>query len=739
MKTIITMFKHITYVLAFTLIFQNTLATAQVEKERCSTEKYMQVQLAKSAELQSSIAKADSEANKWLSMQKQKRSQNKTNRPIISIPVVVHILYNETAPDDDLPMEQILSQIEVLNQDYQFRNGDRNNIPAIFQDVAANIDIEFCLASRDPNGAFTDGVTRTKLPADLITFTLEDDQIKRPELGGVAAWNRNQYLNIWVGRLEDDVLGYSSSPGFNASIDGVAIGTRYFGKGSQFNLHPSYNKGRTTTHEVGHWLGLKHTWGSYTRDDNDTDDVRGCDFDDGITDTPNSVAPYYDCPLLSNSVSCGSQDMTMNFMEYVNDVCMYMFTKAQKDRIISVLNSNRKSLFDSQGCQNLNFNVDAGISVKSITENYCGSDYPLEIDITNVGQNLIETLNIEYRVNGGMNFPYEKNLSLNPGDVETLSLANINIAGENIIDVVITQVNGTQDQNIENNTISFTVTTPAYAQIPLTEGFEEVDRFEQEGWRNDNIDQDEFEWLISDEFGAPPSGNSSLIYNNFSGDSISNPRNTLDHLITPALDFSNFAAVSFSFQRAYARYDAQLFDGLSLSYSIDCGNSWEQFWFKENMDLATFPFDVDQGDPFFPATEDWEPETIELNQLSGEKEVLFRITNISGWGQLLWLDNINISAMLLSTPVHIINNGISLYPNPSVDGLIQVNIQKQQQPFQQISVYNMFGQTILSQTLQPTDENILLDLSKQPNGIYMVDALNKAGYHSVQRFIISKN
>lgn len=725
------MFKRITYVLGLALMFQTTFALAQAKKERCSTEKYMQLQLAKNPKLQLAINKVDIEADNWLTLNKQKDTSGKTNRITISIPVVVHILYNETAPQDNLSMEQILSQIEVLNQDYQFRNADRNQIPPIFQNLAANIDIEFCLASRKPNGEFTNGVTRTEVPADLITFSLQDDQIKKPALGGVAPWDRNQYLNIWVGRLGKDVLGYSSSPSSSQNVDGVAIGTRYFGKGNQFNLEPSYNKGRTTTHEVGHWLGLRHTWGNSDED--------GCRYDDGIDDTPNSEIAYYDCPTFTNSYSCNSQDMTMNFMEYVNDACMYMFTKGQKDRIVSVLNTSRKSLFDSKGCQNLSFDVDAGISVKSIDENYCGNSYPLEVNISNVGENLIETLQIEYRVNDEDNFTFNKNVNLAPGEVETLSLANINIAGENIFDVVIALVNGIQDQNIDNNDIRFSVITTEFAPIPLAENFEQgTDYLKRNGWRNDNIDQDDFEWVVDDQVGAPPTSIGSLMFDNFNGDSLNNPRNTLDHFITPSFDLTNASSISFSFDRAYARYDEIFYDGLSLFYSKDCGNSWEQFWFKENKDLATFPFDVDGSVPFFPSTQDWETETIDLNQLAGEQEVLFRITNISGWGQFLWLDNININANLTSVPIHIIEEGITLYPNPTKDGLTKIDILQKNQLYEQVSVYNMFGQIVFKQPIHPFNQTILLDLTEQPSGVYIVDALSKTGYHTVQRLVISK-
>jgi len=724
------MFKHILYILVLTLVLPFNITKAQVAKDRCSTDKYMQIKLAENPQLEQAIKQTTEEAKNWAFQNKNK--SNKNSRPLLTIPVVVHVIYNEAAPEDNISMDQIASQLEVLNQDYQLTNMDRNNVPAIFQNVVANVDIEFCLASTDPTGAFTEGVTRTKTDT-VATFDLETDQIKRPELGGVAPWNRNYYLNIWVGRLEEDVLGYSSSPGFRASIDGVAISTRYFGKGSQYNLHPSYNKGRTTTHEVGHWLGLKHTWGN--------SEENGCDFDDGLEDTPNSSEPYYMCPLLSNSVSCGSQDMTMNFMEYVNDACMYMFTKDQKDRIHGVLNTTRKSLFDSNGCQNLNFDVDAGISVTSLVENYCGSSYPLEVNITNVGQNLISTLNIVYSINGGDTFPFNKTLNLNPGETETLMLGNVNIAGENSMDISITLVNGVEDQNLDNNNITFSVITPAFANIPLIEGFERADSFEQDGWRSDNPDMDEFDWRIFDENGAPPAGSSSLIYNNFSGDSINNPRNTLDHLISPALDLSLATTVSFMFDRAYARYDNQLFDGLRLSYSTDCGNNWKEFWYKENKDLATNPFDMDGGDPFFPAIEDWETETIDLPELAGQKEVLFRITNVSGWGQLLWLDNIKVDATISTSIDFIDQQAIQTYPNPSTNGKVVVaipNTQNKKHQFNLLNIYNTFGQLISSQPLQSTTERIEIDLGEQPSGVYLLEAINKEGLKNINRLILTK-
>lgn len=634
------------------------------------------------------------------------------------LPIAIH--FQDIANPDTVCLRALAEdQVNILNQDLMGTNSDialwnvdATSYPGINHGQTC---IEFIIANNNhPTGyGLSDGglaVTINTTSGDYL-----------PDWTG--------YVNIVVRDIVD--LGYAPLGGMGNG-DAITVDDNAFGTTGCGQVIPQvpYHHGRTLVHELGHYLYLNHIWAN-------SSDVGGCENDDGIADTPIVDGPHYGCPDMS--ASCSSNDLHMNFMDYVNDACMYMFTKGQKERILSVLNTSRKSLFDSKGCQNLSFDVDGSISVKSIDENYCGNSYPLEVNISNVGQNLIETLHIEYRVNDGTNFSFNKNVNLKPGEVETLSLANISITGENIFDVVIALVNGIQDQNIENNNIRFSVITTEFAPIPLAESFERgAERLKQNGWRNDNIDQDDFEWVVEDQVGAPPTSIGSLMFDNFNGDSLNNPRNKLDHFITPSFDLTNASAVSFSFDRAYARYDEIFYDGLSLYYSKDCGNSWDQFWFKENTDLATFPFNVDGNVRFFPSTADWETETIELNQLAGEREVLFRITNISGWGQFLWIDNININAELTSVPIHIIEEGIALYPNPTKDGLAIIDILQEKQLYEQISVYNMFGQIVLQQAIHPSNQSILLDLTNQPSGIYIVDALSKTGYHTVQRLVISK-
>lgn len=245
-------------------------------------------------------------------------SDLKTPNGIITIPVVVHVLYKKQR--DNITRKQILSQIDVLNEDFRKANRDINKIPKPFANRAANSQIRFILKK----------VIRKKSTRNV--WNAETENMKFSKLGGSNAVNPYKHLNIWVcPSIKFDgefLLGYAQFPGFRPSTDGVVIETISFGRGGSA-LAP-YNRGRTTTHEVGHWLNLRHIWGD-----------GGCNKDDLVADTPRSNDPYFGCPKFPKK-SCGSVDMTMNFMDYVDDRCMYMFTKGQKKRMRATFNGPRK-------------------------------------------------------------------------------------------------------------------------------------------------------------------------------------------------------------------------------------------------------------------------------------------------------------------------------------------------------------------------------------------------------------
>lgn len=267
--------------------------------------------------------------------------QGSGSRAVITIPVVVHVVYNTTA--QNISNAQIQSQIDRLNLDYRKLNTDASLVPSVWQSIAADYEIEFCLASRDPNGNATTGIIRKQ--TSTTSFSTNDN-VKRAANGGDDAWPAASYLNLWVCNLSGGVLGYAQFPGGAAATDGVVIGYTCFGSGG--TTQAPYNLGRTATHEVGHWLNLYHIWG---------DDGTGCSGSDQVSDTPNQADENYGCPSFP-SVSCSNGpngDMWMNYMDYTDDACMYMFTAGQKARSMALFanGGSRVSLLTSSGCQSI--------------------------------------------------------------------------------------------------------------------------------------------------------------------------------------------------------------------------------------------------------------------------------------------------------------------------------------------------------------------------------------------------
>jgi len=173
---------------------------------------------------------------------------------VITVPVVVHVVYKTQS--QNISDEQISSQIDVLNDDYRRMNADATNTPAEFQSVAADTQIEFCMASTDPDGNWTSGITRTET---TVSNWNGSDNVKFTSMGGIDNWDPTKYLNIWICNIGAGLLGYAYPPGVQSYLDGVVIGYRYFGTTGVVSA--PYNKGRTTTHEIGHWFNLEHPWG----------------------------------------------------------------------------------------------------------------------------------------------------------------------------------------------------------------------------------------------------------------------------------------------------------------------------------------------------------------------------------------------------------------------------------------------------------------------------------------------
>ncbi len=275
----------------------------------------------------------------------------------VTIPVVVNVVWNTAS--ENISDAQIQSQIDVLNQDFRATNADRTNTPAIFSSLIADFEINFCLATQDPSGNATTGIRRQQTSTTAFS---SNDAVKFTAQGGLDAWDRNKYLNLWVCDLSGGLLGYAQFPGGAAATDGVVCDYLYFGTVGVATA--PFNKGRTATHEIGHWLNLRHIWG---------DANCGSDL---VSDTPTHNTSNAGCPTYPHLSTCSGTpvEMTMNYMDYTDDACMYMFTAGQKARAQALFatGGSRVSLLTSPGCQPPSGGgtcaVASGLSATSITQ-----------------------------------------------------------------------------------------------------------------------------------------------------------------------------------------------------------------------------------------------------------------------------------------------------------------------------------------------------------------------------------
>jgi len=273
-------------------------------------------------------------------------SQYSYPRNGIEIPIVFHIVWNR--PGQNIPDEYIFSQLEVLNDDYNAENEDLLDLPSEFKKVQGNPGISFCLANMDPRGTPTNGIIRTNTSwTNIGGQRLVVDgkrRIKNTSLGGSDPWDTKKYLNIWIGARGDGLLGDATFPNEEDpnKIDGIVVSPEAIGK--RPDLDSPFNRGRTLTHEIGHYLNLNHLSGTET----------GCfTDDDDVEDTPNQFEEYFgtcDEPV----ESCDSRDMDMNFMSFRDDACLLFFTKGQVARMTETLFSERFELISSNTCSESN-------------------------------------------------------------------------------------------------------------------------------------------------------------------------------------------------------------------------------------------------------------------------------------------------------------------------------------------------------------------------------------------------
>lgn len=389
---------------------------------------------------------------------------------IIYIPVVVHVIHNGDAygTGENIADEQVESQITVMNQDYRRLLGTPgyNTNP-----VGADVQIQFVLAKVDPNGNPTNGIDRVNLCTetyDVGSFAQIQAKINA-DVKPQTTWDATKYMNMWCVNWDGSgLLGYGQFPSnsttaLSNNTDGVVAGHSYFGSRAIYPAgtygDTTYDKGRTMTHEVGHFLGLRHIWG----------DNPDCIADDGIADTPLAATENYGCPTGANSCPAAGNDMIENYMDYTDDACMNIFTNDQKTFMTTVMSSfpRRTSLKTSVADIAIPlFANDAEVKIENSCNNgptpTCAAPNPTTpaktVLLYNRGTANLTAATLSYNMNGGTAYTQNWTGNLAPNKYAVVTLTNTTVNGT--LNVTITAANGGADQRATNNTASKSFGTP---------------------------------------------------------------------------------------------------------------------------------------------------------------------------------------------------------------------------------------------------------------------------------------
>lgn len=613
------------------------------------------------------------------------------------IPTVFHVLHQGGA--ENISYEQIEDQMRILNEDYRRMNEDTANTREIFKPVAADINVEFRLAKLDPQGNCTDGVVRVWTP---LTNNASDDSGAK----GVSYWNSSKYFNVWVvSTIDNDgeqgtILGYAQFPGFgSAQTDGVVVRADFIGSIGTGASNGS--KGRTLTHEAGHWLGLFHTFQG------------GCNggfFDDGCDDTPpQAEATQSNCPQNANTCTNDNPDLpnqVENYMDYSNGACQNMFSADQKGRMDAVLSGTRSTIWSAS-------NLAATGVLLGETPCAPKADFFAENRIVCAGDNVSFTDN---SYNGAVT-TYDWQLAGATPSSSSSANPVVSYNAPGTYSVTLNVSNGVGNDSYELT--DYITVIPAQAEVQSYfsfEGFEETEE--------DYI-------VISDGLGntweesnAAYTDNRSIYLKNHSG----NPVGSVDEFQLPSIDLTLINDPSLYFQVAYKTRSTGASDNLRVYVSRDCGESWQLRYNKSGNALATVSGSTSSA--FTPAsTSDWELTDIGLNQYTNDEHVLVKFRGTSDEGNNIYLDDIQISGPL---GVRDANSGFefSVGPNPMTeDAVVALNVANTgNYTIQVMDVRGKQVQTIYTGNLAFGKHRF--DLSRQvlPNsGIYFIEVQGTAG------------
>jgi len=556
-------------------------------------------------------------------------------RSVKRIPVVVHII--EASSQILTTDAEVQSQINVLNEDFRKvvgSNGDGNGVDTEF---------EFCLATIDPNGCPTTGINRLVDPTQAFSSFLDPLALK-----SLIQWDPNRYLNIWVPQTIEffnpaaTIAGYATFPWALSAApnqDGVVVASQFFGRNSD-----SLFQGRISTHEIGHWLGLYHTFQEGCQGNTST----SCNTNgDRVCDTPQVGASNSGCPGTVNScidMPVDLPDLVLNYMDYTLGVCQNMFTQGQKDRMEAQAQTFRSNLWSpanlaATGCDGT---ISPGcIPTASFVSSLSNACLGQTVNFTDLSSGPATSWNWTFQ--GGV-----------PA-TSTLPNPTVTYPNPGVFDVSLTVSNSIGTDSTDET---------GYMVISLGDPNGTSESFEGDtlfpvGWYSQPTDASR-DWELS--YGAASDGSQSMVVSNFNYPQLG----FTSDLISTVYDFSTWASSNLLFDYAYKRYNAFSIDTFEVRLSTNCGGTWQSIWRMGGLSLPTVGGNA-IASPWTPSlATDWKTVSINLDSfVTNQQEVRFQFRSISGNGQNIHLDHVRFS----STATHFdppidLSPSLSICPNP---------------------------------------------------------------------------
>ena len=602
------------------------------------------------------------------------------------IPVVFHIIHNNGP--ENISDAQVRDAVRVMTRDFNLGNTDTSSVVSQFKPLIADIGIEFRLAQRDPNGNCTKGINRIQSP-----LTYQGDQ----DMKDLIIWPRDKYMNIWVCNDAAGAAGYTMYPGsvagpWGLDTDGIVVRYDYTGSIGASSAFRS----RTLTHEVGHWLNLRHLWGN----SNSPNQTSNCNEDDLVNDTPNTVG-WTSCNL--NGTTCGSLDNVQNYMEY--SYCSRMFTAGQKARMLAALNSNTADRNNLHQQANLVATGTDGSSVGLLCEAVMNAN----IETICAGDSVLFS-DVSYNGVASRTWTFQGGTPATSTD----SSVWVHFNSTGVFDVSLSASDGLTT-DVDSRTGFITVLPNAGIAAPFSEDFETLAAVPNNDWLTKDHDNDGT-WEVYNQAGAWSSSSVRLV-NAASKDGY------VDELISTSIDMSAASDIEITFRFAYAQRISTNDDKLRLYASKDCGQTW--FLRKQLRGFTSLVTGSPTASVYVPGPDDFEiSANSNFTPDFHVSDFRIKFEFESDGGNYVYLDDINING----TPVGIAENDmgtfgqLSVFPNPATD-IATLEFQGDEASDLMVVLLDPTGRMVkelFSGSIGVGNNTIPLDLSTVSDGYYLV-------------------